>query len=229
MFDRPQSPQIQLKSMQDLIKYSLTTSVSALPNHYQDLWNHYVFSDSTGKLYLTPYWEDCAEQFDQNGYETCTLLVNPKTQDELRALRNSDEYKKLGTLAQQEAWRRIHVYCMEDAQKRKVQSFEIAKPYPRIEATHTPATFIIPEVLPQRKVVFNGLVDFTPRLQNRNTSFAGTYLRYSAELLLICDEFGRSFALPNVAEALDHLEPHITYCGFSQNEDIRKHVTLARS
>lgn len=232
MFDRPQSPpQIKLKSMQDLIKYSFTTSSvpPALPNRFQDLWNHYVFTDSTGKLYLTPYWEDCAEQFDQNGYETCSLLVNPQTQDALRALRNTDEYKQLDLLAQQESWRRIHNQCLEDAQKRKVQSFDIAKPYSRIEATHAPVTFFIPEVLPQRKVIFEGLVDFTPRQQNRDTSFAGTYLRYSAELLLICDEYGRSFALPNVAEALDHLEPHLAYSGFSQNENIRANVSLARS
>lgn len=223
MFEMPQQPRIHIRNLEDLCHYSVSSDllVSTQSRCFQDLGDMYLFANHQGKVFVTPFRDRVANILETAGYQQVDKLLASDMQGLLTYLVSSSTYSTLTMLYSQELYLENCNTCYVFALSQRIKQPDVPSEIPHIEGT----SFPVPLEFQDKAAVLQKA--YFSKLSNLYEHIA-SYLRYTPYLLLVCDEFGRFFAIPSEdSQILDLVETQMLSSGFHPSEGLRASITTA--
>lgn len=215
MFSKP-IRHVKLKGFSDLANYSLSLFEFKLQSErkqYCIYQENVVYVTEEGQVYVTPIRPEVCSILKENGYTEAGFSIPYKGKEfveKLNYLINSDGYKWLIKIAEEEIFYYMFEQAHYVAKKKGIKEVEVKREFVEMYAD------VSMEEKKFGEYLYTGMLDKKFKLLSENN--VGTYIRVNEDTILLCDEYGRTYYIKiKVQDYVNDFINQLIDAGYTRN------------
>lgn len=213
MFNPPIVPNLTTSTMEDILRlsYKLKDSIKYPPFIFTLDNSDFLFSDSSGNLFITPFRPEIFTIFAAEGYNHTKKTIHHPFPDGKEI---PEEYKWIKKIVSEENWAVTYQKAHEISLQKGISEVNIST-----------KDISISEIFRDKEASFKGaLITLCSLwLEGESKNNIGTYIYINSEKLLVCDEYGRTFFIRS--QRVNHnIVNKLISAGYKRTEHPEKYV-----
>lgn len=211
MFNPPIVPNLATSTMEDILRLSYCTQdrINYPPFIFTIYDDDVLFSDSLGKLCITPYRSEICTIFAAEGFRPAEKNIHhpfPKGKE------IPEEYKWMKKIVSEENWAVTYQKAYEISLEKGIKEVNIST-----------KDISISEIFRKSGSTGDLITLCSLWLEGESKNNIGTYIYIDSEKLLVCDEYGRTFFIRS--QRVNHnIVNKLISAGYKRTEHPEKYV-----